>query len=230
MAKRARSFEQHLDFLVAHAGSAAKNPASFCPFACSAIASGNRLLRSLCRAFRNGTLHFQGELKPLCEPAAFQAPCDQAAAVDGVVHVQPPFGGPRLVLKYLARYTHRVAISNHRLRSLENGHVRFEWKDYAHCARTQLMTLDAVEFLRRFLLHILPTGLVRIRQFAFLANRLRKQKLQLCRTLLATPAPAADPDRVHHPDESAPCPLCKLGHLRVLEILAAEPLSFPDPS
>jgi hypothetical protein len=124
-------------------------------------------LRSLCRAFRNGTLHFQGELKPLCEPAAFQALCDQAAAVDGVVHVQPPFGGPRLVLKYLAHYTHRVAISNHRLRSLENGHVRFEWKDYAQRARTQLMTLDAVEFPRRFLLHILPTGLVRIRQFGF---------------------------------------------------------------
>jgi hypothetical protein len=90
------------------------------------------------------------------------------------------------VLKYLARYTHRVAISNHRLRSLENGHVSFEWKDYAHRARTKLMTLDAIEFLRRFLLHVLPTGLVRIRQFGLLANRVRKHKLLLCRASCRT--------------------------------------------
>src|SRR5712692_6584497 len=88
---------------------------------------------------------------------------------------------------------HRVAISNHRLRALENGRVSFEWKDYAHHGRTKTMTLDAIEFIRRFLLHVLPTGLVRIRQFGFLANRFRTQKLQLCRDLLAvcqTPAPA----------------------------------------
>ena len=145
-------------------------------------------LRALRRAFRRGILRFHGELKSLSEPAAFQALCDQAAAIDWVVHVKPPFGGPRRVLKYLARYTHRVAISNHRLRSLENGHVSFEWKDYAHRAHRKLMTLDAVEFLRRFLLHVLPSGLVRIRQFGFLANRVRKSKLELCRTLLAAPS------------------------------------------
>ena len=188
-------------------------------------------LHSLRRAFRKGALHFHGELKPLRDPAAFQVLCDHAAAMDWVVHVKPPFGGPRRVLKYLARYTHRVAISNHRLRSLEKGNVCFEWKNYAHRGRTQLMTLDAVEFLRRFLLHVLPTGLVRIRQFGFLANRVRKQKLQLCRALLTSDAPAADdPNRGDDTDESPNCPLCKLGQLRAIEILTAEQLSIPDTS
>jgi hypothetical protein len=187
-------------------------------------------LRSLRRAFRHGILHFHGELKPLSEPAAFHTLCEVASTIQWVVHVKPPFGGPRRVLKYLARYTHRVAISNHRLRSLENGCVSFEWKDYADHSRTKLLTLEAVEFLRRFLLHVLPTGLVRIRQFGFLANRVRKQKLQLCRALLATSSPA-----IINPDESDAkdpprCPLCKLGHLLVVEILTAEPLSIPDTS
>ena len=101
--------------------------------------------------------------------------CEAAAKLEWVVHVKPPFGGPRRVLKYLARYTHRVAISNHRLRALENGRVSFDWKDYADHSRTKIMTLVAVEFIRRFLLHVLPSGFVRIRQFGFLANRVRKQ-------------------------------------------------------
>jgi hypothetical protein len=91
------------------------------------------------------------------------------------------------VLKYLARYTHRVAISNHRLRSMENGRVSFDWKDYADHSRTKTMSLDAVEFIRRFLLHVLPSGLVRIRHFGFLANRVRQQKLEHCHVLLALP-------------------------------------------
>lgn len=188
-------------------------------------------LQSLGRAFRNGALHFHGELKPLAEPAAFQALCDQAATIDWVVHVKPPFGGPRRVLKYLARYTHRVAISNHRLRSLDKGRVSFEWKDYADHSRTKLMNLDAVEFLRRFLLHVLPTGLVRIRPFGFLANRVRKRKLELCRALLTAPSPAApvagDDTEVAEPQR---CPICKLGRLLVIELLAAEPMCIPDTS
>jgi hypothetical protein len=136
------------------------------------------------------------------------------------------------VLKYLARYTHRVAISNHRLRSLENGRVSFEWKDYADRSQTKLMTLDAVEFLRRFLLHVLPTGLVRIRQFGFLANRVRKCKLELCRTLLAARLPAAhsegDSGEVNeHPRR---CPICKLGRLVVIEFVAMESMTIPDTS
>jgi hypothetical protein len=189
-------------------------------------------LRALHRAFRKGSLRFHGERKSLAEPAAFQALCDQAAAIDWVVHVKPPFGGPRRVLKYLARYTHRVAISNHRLRALETGRVTFEWKDYAHRARSKLMLLDAIEFLRRFLLHVLPTGLVRIRQFGFLANRVRKSKLELCRTLLAAPLPAA-----HAGDKSSQvaqdpqrCPICNLGRLLVTELIAAERITIPDTS
>lgn len=189
-------------------------------------------LRSLRQAFRKGALQFHGELKSLSEPAAFQTLCDQAAAVDWVVHVKPPFGGPRRVLKYLARYTHRVAISNHRLRALENGHVSFEWKDYAHRSQTKLMTLDAVEFLRRFLLHVLPAGLVRIRQFGFLAHRFRKPKLELCRALLAARFPSTQPDTdsTEPPLDPPRCPICKLGRLLIIEFLGRIWTQIPDTS
>ena len=93
------------------------------------------------------------------------------------MYAKPPFGGPAQVLKYLARYTHRVAISNRRLVALEDGKVRFRWKDYAHGGREKTMTLDASEFLRRFLLHVLPSGFVRIRHYGFLSNRLRHEKV-----------------------------------------------------
>jgi len=190
-------------------------------------------LRSLRRAFNQGALRFSGELAALSVPATFHALCKKAASSDWVVHVKPPFGGPRCVLKYLARYTHRVAISNHRLRSLENGRVSFEWKDYAHRSRTKLMTLDAVEFLRRFLLHVLPAGLVRIRQFGFLANRVRKRMLKLCRTLLAARSSAA-PGKGSHVEaylqDPWRCPTCQLGRLLVIEFVAAERKGFPDTS
>ena len=189
-------------------------------------------LRALKRAFRNRALRFHGELKSLSEPAAFTALCDQAAAIDWVVHVKPPFGGPRRVLKYLARYTHRVAISNHRLRAFENGRVSFEWKDYAHRARLKLMTLDAVEFLRRFLLHVLPTGLVRVRQFGFLANRVRKSKLELCRTLLAArfPPAHANGESGEAAGDPQPCPICKLGRLLLIEFIGVQRMTIPDTS
>lgn len=188
-------------------------------------------LRSLRRAFRSGALGFHGELESLSEPAAFHALWDHAASLDWVVHIKPPFGGPRRVLKYLARYSHRVAISNHRLRALENGHVSFDWKDYAHCNRTKLMTLDAVEFLRRFLLHVLPTGLVRIRHFGFLANRMRNQKLELCRALLASRFPITNPDSTVALDlrDGRRCPHCGSGLLIVVEFLNSA-ARFPDTS
>jgi hypothetical protein len=189
-------------------------------------------LRALGRVFRKGALLLSGELRSLAEPAAFQALCDQAADRDWVVHVKPPFGGPERVLKYLARYTHRVAISNARLRSLENGRVTFDWKDYAHGGRKSTMTLDAVEFLRRFLLHVLPSGLVRIRQFGFLSNRVRTQKLELCRTLLTACQPACS-DSGHDTCLDLTwdrCPLCKLGRLIPIEPLAAQSIVLPDTS
>src|SRR5271170_4058733 len=181
-------------------------------------------LLSLGRAFRKNQLRFSAELRDLAKPAVFQSMCEAAAKLEWVVHVKPPFGGPRRVLKYLARYTHRVAISNHRLRALEDGHVSFEWKDYAHRARRKLMTLDAVEFLRRFLLHVLPTGLVRIRQFGFLANRVRKCKLELCRTLLAARLPPthSDGESGELTGDPQPCPICKLGRLLVIEFIGVE--------
>ena len=191
-----------------------------------------RFLRSLKRSFQKGSLHFYGELASLAEPAAFAGLCEKAEDLDWVVHIKPPFGGPRRVLKYLARYTHRVAISNHRLRSLENGHVSFEWKDYADHARSKLMTLDAVEFLRRFLLHVLPTGMVRIRQFGFLANRVRQQKLELCRALLAWQAPAvSDSDTAVELDlrNEEACPNCQAGRLVVIQLLNSQ-ARFPDTS
>jgi Putative transposase len=189
-------------------------------------------LLSLGRAFRKGSLHLSGELRDLAKPAAFQSLCEAAARLEWVVHVKPPFGGPRRVLKYLARYTHRVAISNHRLRTLENGHVSFEWKDYADHSRTKTMTLDAVEFIRRFLLHVLPSGLVRIRHFGFLANRVRKQKLLQCRALLAASAPISldSHDRATSFEDPHCCPICKFGRLIVVELLCAETTAIQDSS
>ena len=192
-----------------------------------------KFLGQLRLAFRHGALYFHGELRSLASPAAFQAMCEKAAQVDWVVHSKPPFGGPQRVLKYLARYTHRVAISNHRLRALENDRVSFEWKDYAHHGRRRIMTLDAVEFIRRFLLHVLPSGLVRVRQFGFLANRVRTAKLELCRLLLGVDPPPqlVDPNQGAHTDtpKLLYCPICKLGRLVLIEIIPREP-SIADTS
>ena len=152
-----------------------------------------------------------------------------------VVFAKPPFGSPEQVLKYLARYTHRVAISNSRLLSLEDGCVTFRWKDYAANNQTKIMKLDAVEFIRRFLLHILPSGFVRIRQFGFLANRARGKKLALCRALLGA-APTApqlesrtDSEvRIDEQDRKR-CPVCGVGRMIRLAIIPAvcEPKLLP---
>jgi hypothetical protein len=137
------------------------------------------------------------------------------------------------VLKYLARYTHRVAISNHRLRALENGQVSFDWKDYSDHSRTKTMTLDAVEFIRRFLLHVLPPGLVRIRHYGFLANRVRTQKLIQCRALLAAsaaPIPIDSEPSSTTVEDPHCCPICKLGRLVVIAIISVESVALPDTS
>src|SRR5271168_1293541 len=149
----------------------------------------NLFLIYLRKAFQAGRLKFQGDMAALANPAAFEALCRQARRIKWVVFVKPPFGGPEQVLKYLARYTHRVAISNRRLLSMENGCVTFGYKDYADSNKSKVMTLEATEFIRRFLLHILPRGFVRIRQFGFLANRARGKKLAHCRALLGAVLP-----------------------------------------
>jgi hypothetical protein len=190
----------------------------------------NKFLFYLRDAFRKGQLHFHGELTALAQPDAFEAQCQKASKIDWVVYAKAPFGGPEQVLKYLARYTHRVAISNSRLVSLENGPVTFQWKDYADQSRSKSMTLEAVEFMRRFLLHVLPRGFVRIRQFGLLANRVRKDKLVLCRSLLNAQSPVTNPSTPAAPDaetkvpdpDSHRCPICKLGRLVLAEVIPAD--------
>jgi Putative transposase/Transposase zinc-binding domain len=139
---------------------------------------------ALKRAFRKKQLTFPGALAPLAQERAFRSFVRSLFHQDWVVYAKPPFGGPQHVLHYLARYTHRVAISNHRIVGFADGQVTFRWKDYAHGSKQKLMTVTAEEFLRRFLLHVLPPGFVRIRFFGFLANRRRKILLPLCRQLL----------------------------------------------
>jgi hypothetical protein len=136
------------------------------------------------KAFRRRQLTFPGGLQPLAQETAFRSFLRSLFRQDWVVYAKPPFGGPQHVLHYLARYTHRVAISNHRIVHFADGLVTFRWKDYAHRSKQKLMTVTADEFLRRFLLHVLPHGFVRIRFFGFLSNRRRKSLLPLCRQLL----------------------------------------------
>jgi hypothetical protein len=177
-------------------------------------------------AFGNGELGFHGELKCLGETRKFVEWLNEVARIDWVVYAKPPFGGPRQVLKYLARYTHRVAISNQRLVALEDGRVTFRWKNYARDGELATMTLNAEEFIRRFLLHVLPRGFVKLRHFGFLANRGRRENIVLCRKLLAassTAAPDLAPPPCHSDeaenDTADRCPHCKVGSMRMLEIL-----------
>src|SRR6516225_5527942 len=142
-------------------------------------------LQNLRGSFDAGKLRFFGNLAGLTEPTAFMAALNQLRRIEWVVYAKPPFGGPELVLAYLGRYTHRVAIANSRLISLADGKVSFSWKDYRQNRKTKVMTLDADEFIRRFLLHTLPDGFHRIRHYGFLANGGRNDKIALCRQLLA---------------------------------------------
>jgi hypothetical protein len=129
-------------------------------------------------------LHFFGTLAGLAEPNAFTKHLDKLRRIDWVVYAKPPFAGPERVLAYLARYTHRVAIANSRLLSLDDHNVRFSWKDYRQNGKSKVMTLGVGEFIRRFLLHTLPDGFHRIRHYGFLANGERSTKIELCRHLL----------------------------------------------
>jgi hypothetical protein len=146
-------------------------------------------LAQLQGAFEAGRLRFFNALEPLQEPRAFARYLAPVRRAEWVVYAKPPFGGPQHVLEYLGRYTHRVAISNNRLIDFVDGKVSFHWKDYRHDSRKKVMCLDAQEFMRRFLLHVLPHGLQRIRHYGFLANRYRAVKLACCRRLLGEPAP-----------------------------------------
>jgi len=137
------------------------------------------------RLYRNGLLRCEGPAAALREPKHFSQLLRSVHRKDWVVYAKQALGSPQQVLRYLGRYTHRVAISNHRILAFDGEQVTFRWKDYTHGGRQRIMTLDATEFLRRFFLHVLPRGFVRIRHYGLLSNRFRSRSIALARTLLA---------------------------------------------
>jgi hypothetical protein len=190
-----------------------------------------KFVAGLKQAFQNGQLHFSGKLAPLTQPKTFAAWLRLLFRKDWVVYAKRPFGGPEYVLHYLGRYTHRVAISNHRLVSFADGQVTFRWRDSAHNNEQKLMTLSLDQFLRRFLLHLLPKGFVRIRHFGFLANRRRATLLPLCFHLLgAAQEPPAQQDLSSASDSHDlwRCPKCG-GPMKVIERLTAAEIQLRSP-
>jgi hypothetical protein len=179
-----------------------------------------KFLAFLRDAYAQGKLQFSGRLAAFADPARLQAWLRVLQKSDWVVYAKPPFGGPEHVLKYLARYTHRVAISSRRLLSLDEGRVTFRWRDSRHGNQTRSMTLEAVEFIRRFLLHILPSRFVKIRHFGFLANRNRSSALALCRQHLRTSSPAPILTGEQPSPVERRCPICHAGLLRIVEWLS----------
>jgi len=184
-----------------------------------------KFVAGLKTAFHAGALQFHGHLLPLAQPRAFAAWLRVLFRHDWVVYAKRPFGGPEHVLRYLGAYTHRVAISNSRLLALSEGNVTFRWRDSAHGNKKRLMTLPVEEFLRRFLLHLLPRGFMRIRNFGFLANRRRTELLPLCLRLLQPSGQSrtgATPSAL--PTHSLwQCPLCG-GTMQIVERLSAAQL------
>src|SRR6267143_528215 len=190
-----------------------------------------KFVDALTSAFQRGQLHLFGDLASLAQPKFFAAWLRPLFRKNWVVYSKPPFGGPEYVLQYLGRYTHRVAISNHRLVSFANGQVTLRWRDSAHNTEPKLMTLALDEFLCRFLLHILPQGFVRIRHFGFLANRRRTTLLPLCFQLLrATPEPLTE-EHASSTEEAPdlyPCPKCG-GPMKITERLTAAEIQLRSP-
>ena len=187
-----------------------------------------KFVAGLKSAFQHQQLHFAGDLAPIAQPKIFAAWLRPLFRKNWVVYCKPPFGGPEYVLQYLGRYTHRVAISNYRLISLADGQVTFRWRDSAHHNEQKVMSLSLDEFLRRFLLHLLPKGFVRIRHFGFLANRRRATLLPLCRQALAVVQPQTQPE-ASTAKETRPlwlCPKCG-GPMVVIERLTAAQTPTP---
>lgn len=191
-----------------------------------------KFLAGLTQAFRDGRLDLHGRLARYRRPAVFNRLLHEARGIEWVVYAKPPFNGPEHVLEYLARYTHRVAISNHRLQQVDDQAVTFRFKDY-RSYRVRSLTLPLGEFVRRFLLHVLPKGFVRIRYYGFLANGTRAQLLSRCRDALGQPDAAAGPDTEHAEDgewflDLLPlglrlCPHCRKGMLRCVQLLERPP-------
>ena len=179
-----------------------------------------KFLSALEQAFQKRKLTLAGQLTPLQSPPAFAALLRAAARRNWVVYAKRPFAGPAQILTYLSRYTHRVAIANSRLVSRAGDRVTFRWRDYAHAHLTRTMTLEADEFLRRFLLHVLPPSFVRIRYFGLLANRHRNQLLSLCRSYLQSTTSPPPTDGAAHL-----CHHCRRGTMRIVQRLSPAQLS-----
>ncbi|MBV8456230.1 MAG: IS91 family transposase, partial [Acetobacteraceae bacterium] len=196
-------------------------------------------LHYLEKTFAAGKLKFFSAQRHLHEPVAFHHHLAATRAIEWVVYAKRPFAGPRQVLDYVGRYTHRIAISNHRLLSIDEGKVRFRWKDYRHANQQKSMTLDADEFIRRFLIHVPPSGFQRIRYFGFLGNCHRARKLALCRELLGMAQTEQDKlasledYRDRHEALTGVslrvCPHCHLGSMLVVEVIPRTALRLPVP-
>jgi hypothetical protein len=199
-------------------------PTFFLPVKVLRTVFRGKLVAGLREACADGRLTFPGALQALASDTAFRAWLRSLHQQAWVVYAKPPFGSPAHVLHYLARYTHRVAISNHRLVAVTDETVAFRWKDYRHGSQVRTLTLDVDEFLRRFLLHVLPKGFVRIRYFGLLAARCRTHDLATCRAALATaPPPPPEPPVEATPRSTWPCPRCG-APMRIIERLTARQL------
>ena len=204
-------------------------PTSFCLSACLRLSSAGWFLATLEKAFDAKKLTFYGSLAPLRDGRAFRRYLAPARKAEWCVYAKRPFAGPEQVLAYVARYTHRVAISNNRLLAIEEGKVRFRGKDYRNGNRQKTMSLAADEFIRRFLLHVLPQGFQRIRYYGFLTNRRREQKLTRCRQLLAMPQREATEEAAVRDYRNqyrqltgaglTECRACQRGHMVIIEVL-----------
>ena len=210
-------------------------PGFFLPVRVLSRVFRGKFVAELKEAFREGSLESHGRLARQRSPAVFERLLHEACRSEWVVYAKPPFDGPEHVLAYLARYTHRVAISNHRLLRVDDQAVTFRFKDY-RSRRARSLTLPLQEFCRRFLLHVLPKGFVRVRYYGFLANGSRARLLASCRDALGQPRPSAKPDPVHVecdemflgllPSALRLCPACKQGVLRCVQVLQRPPPSY----
>ena len=214
---------------ITHAGFALR-PRFFLPIHVLRCVFRGKFVAGLKSAFHGGQLHLSGNLALLAQPKIFASWLRPLFRKDWIVYSKPPFGGPEYVVNYLGRYTHRVAISNHRLVSFDDRQVTFRWRDSAHNNEQKLMTLSLDEFLRRFLLHLLPRGFVRIRHFGFLASRRRAQLLPLCLAALDS-APAQTETPTSAAQDMTPnssCPQCG-GLMVIIERLTAAQIQLRSP-
>jgi hypothetical protein len=236
----------HIHFLVPGGGIAfdgnswiACRPGFFLPVTVLSSMFRGLFLHYLTKAFAAGALHFFSAYRHLQEPAAFRRYLAPIWNASWVVYAKRPFAGPAQVLEYVGRYTHRVAISNSRLVAMENGKVGFRWKDYRDGGRQKLMTLAGGEFIRRFLIHVLPDGFHRIRYYGFLSNCHRARKLDRCRSLLGTMPTASlptDPPTDYRDRFEAltgrslrECPHCHTGIMVVIDCIARPWVCVPVP-